>query len=131
MEFCLSRWNINSETAMTKRSWRKTYVVKTPSLNCPLIYVFVIIPDSWDHEQTDMNTHERVPAPHTPQIDTHAHTTHTHTETHTHTQGSFLLERGFLLLTVPSNKLRNAFTPNLLDKLMQLISLKPHIDDLD
>ena len=84
MEFCLSRWNINSD-AMTKRSRSKTYVVKKPSLNYPLIYVFVIIPDSWDHEQTDMNTHEREPAPHTPQTDTHAHTTHTHTRTHTDT----------------------------------------------
>ena len=59
---------------MTKLNRNKTYVLKTPSLNCSLMYVFAIIPDSRGHEHTGMNTHTRARAPHTPQTVTHTHT---------------------------------------------------------
>ena len=41
------------------------------------------------------------------------------------------VERRFSLLTFFWTKLRNALVPNSLDKLMQLISMEPHIYDLD
>ena len=37
----------------------------------------------------------------------------------------------FQFLTLLSTKLRNTLAPNSLDKLMQLISMEPHIYDLD
>ena len=37
----------------------------------------------------------------------------------------------FQFLTLLSTKLRNTLAPNSLDKLMQLVSIKPHIYDLD
>ena len=41
------------------------------------------------------------------------------------------VERRFSVLTLLSTKLRNTLAPNSLDKLMQLISMEPHIYDLD
>ena len=44
------------------------------------------------------------------------------------------VEKGFSVLTLLSTKLHNAFIPNSLDMLMQmlmLISLEPHTDVLD
>ena len=41
------------------------------------------------------------------------------------------VERPFSVLTFLLTKLRNILAPNSLDKLMQLISMKPHIYDLD
>ena len=37
----------------------------------------------------------------------------------------------FQFLTLLSTKLQNTFAPNSLDKLIQLISMEPHICDLD
>ena len=37
----------------------------------------------------------------------------------------------FQFLTLLSTKLQNTLVPNSLDKLMQLISMEPHIYDLD
>ena len=41
------------------------------------------------------------------------------------------VERRFSVLTLLSTKLRNTLAPNSLDKLTQLISMEPHIYDLD
>ena len=41
------------------------------------------------------------------------------------------VEKRFLVLPLLSTKLRNTLSPNSLGKLMQLILLEPHIDDLD
>ena len=41
------------------------------------------------------------------------------------------VESNFQFLTLLSTKLRNTLAPNSLDKLMQLISMEPHIYDLD
>ena len=41
------------------------------------------------------------------------------------------VERRFSVLTFLSTKLPNTLAPNSLDKLIQLISMKPHIYDLD
>ena len=41
------------------------------------------------------------------------------------------VERQFSALTFLLAKLQNTFEPNSLDKLMQLISMEPHIYDLD
>ena len=42
-----------------------------------------------------------------------------------------IVERRFSVLTFLSAKLRNTLEPNSLGKLMQLISMEPHIYDLD
>ena len=41
------------------------------------------------------------------------------------------VEKWFSVLTFLSAKLRNTLAPNSLDKLMQLISMEPHMYDLD
>ena len=41
------------------------------------------------------------------------------------------MERRFSVLTFLSAKLQNTLEPNSLDRLMQLISIEPHIYDLD
>ena len=41
------------------------------------------------------------------------------------------VERRFSVLTFLSAKLQNTLEPNSLDRLMQLISMEPHIYDLD
>ena len=41
------------------------------------------------------------------------------------------METQFSVLTFLSAKLRNILEPNSLDKLMQLVSMEPHIYDLD
>ena len=41
------------------------------------------------------------------------------------------VERRFSVLTFLSTKLRNTLVPNSLDKLIQLISMEPHIYDLN
>ena len=40
-------------------------------------------------------------------------------------------ERWFSVLTLPSTKLQNTLAPNSLHKLKQIISIEPHIYDLD
>lgn len=41
------------------------------------------------------------------------------------------VEKGFLVLILPLTKLQNAMAQNPSNKLMQLISLKSHVNDLD
>ena len=41
------------------------------------------------------------------------------------------VEKGFLVLILPLTKLQNAMAQNSSNKLMKLISLKSHVNDLD